>query len=157
MSVDKELENAVLLGDSNRLKELIKKGINLNKKDNFHRTVLYDAIVKGNLDIVKLLCKAGIELNTHDKDGKTPLHFSAIHSKLEIAKLLVEYGAIVDSVDKDGNSPLSDAVFYSKGLPDLIFLLLKVGANPDLENHYEISPRLLAESIDNYDIKQFFK
>lgn len=157
MTMYKELKNAVSLGDTKYLEELIKKGINLNKKDNFHRTVLYDAIVKGYFNIVKLLIEAGIELNTNDKDGKTPLHFSAIHYNSEIAKLLIEYGAIVDSVDKDGNSPLSDAVFYSKGLPDLIILLLKFGANPDLENQYEISPRLLAESIDNYDVNSFFK
>ena len=35
-------------------------------------------------------------------------------------------------------------------------MLLASGADPDLENHHGISPRALAETVDTYDLKQFF-
>ena len=142
--------------DIKQIEALIKKGVDLNHKDKFGRTLIYDAIVKGFINVVKLFCNEQIDLNIHDKEGKTPLHFSAIYNNVEITKLLLEYGAIVDSVDSDGNTPLSDAVFYSKGFPDNIILLLKSGANPDKENNYGISPKELAETINNYDVKQYF-
>jgi ankyrin repeat protein len=157
MKINKELENAVLLGDIIKVRELIKKGCDLDSKDKFGRTIISDAIVKGFDDIVKVLCEAKANINVKDKDGRTPLHFAAIHSKLEIAKILVAFGAIIDSQDENGNTPLSNSVFYSHGVPDIILFLKEKGANPNLKNNYDITPKELAESIANYDLSYLFQ
>ena len=47
MKVNKELEKAVLLGNLTLIKSLIKDGCDVNGKDKYGRTILYDAIVKG--------------------------------------------------------------------------------------------------------------
>lgn len=155
--MNKELENAILLGDISLVKSLINKGCQLDTKDKFGRTIIYDAIVKGYKEIVVELCLRGININNHDKDGKTPLHFSAIYNNVEIANILIHFGADIDSKDENGNTPLSDAVFYSHGFTEMITLLKENGADSNLKNKYNISPKELAESIANYDISYLFK
>jgi ankyrin repeat protein len=157
MKTDKKLEKAILQGDLVLAKSLIESGCNVNEIDKNGRTIIYDAIVKGDYEIVQLLCKANTNVNVKDIEERTPLHFTAIHNKLEIAKLLIEYGAIIDAQDKFGNTPLGNAVFYSKGYPDLIAFLREQGADPDLKNNYDISPKELAESIANYDLSYLFE
>lgn len=156
MKRNKELEKAVLLGNLSLTKSLIKDGCNVDGKDKYGRTIIYDAIVKSFQDIVLELCLAKANVNNQDKDGKTPLHFASIHSQFEIAKILIEYGAVLDIKDENGNTPLSDAVFYSHGLEDIILLLQGKGADPNLQNNYEVSPKELAESIANYDLSHLF-
>lgn len=159
MKINKELEKAILLGDLSSVKSLLKNtDINtINVTDKFGRTVLYDAIVKGFQEIVLELCLAKVDVNSQDADGKTPLHFSAIHGQLEIAKILIQYGAGIDIKDKNGNTPLSDAVFYSHGFKDIILLFKEHGADPNLRNNYEMSPKELAESIANYNLSYLFQ
>jgi len=156
MNVEKELENAVLLGDLITIRSLIKKGSNIEVKDKYGRTAIFDAIVKGFHEIVLELCLANINVNIQDKNGKTPLHFAAIYSQYEIAKILIQFGAEVDLKDENGNTPLSDAVFYSHGIENLIIFLQQKGADPTLKNNYDVSPKNLAESIANYDLSHLF-
>lgn len=156
MKINKELEKAVLLNDLSLIKSLIKNGCDVNGNDKYGRTILYYAIIKGFKDVVEELCLAKINVNNQDNDGKSPLHFSAIHSQFEIAKILIKYGSEIDIKDENGNTPLSDAVFYSQGLEDIIVLLKENGADPNLNNKYEVSPKELAESIANYDLSHLF-
>ena len=156
MKINKELEEAVLLGNLSLTKSLIKDGCNVDGKDKYGRTIIYDAIVKGFKDIVLELCLAQADLNNQDKRGKTPLHFASIHSQFLIAKMLIQYGAKLDVKDENGNTPLSDAVFYSHGLEDIILLLKEKGADINLKNNYGVSPKELAESIANYNLMHLF-
>lgn len=39
----------------------------------------------------------------------------------------------------------------------MIVLLRRYGADLDHANHHGVSPRSLGESIDNYDIRQWFR
>jgi uncharacterized protein len=156
MKANKELEKAVLLGDLPLIKSLIKDGCDIDAKDKYGRTILYDAILKGFQDIVLELLMSKANVNNQDKEGKAPLHFASIHSQVEISKMLVEYGAEIDVKDENGNTPLSDAVFYSHGLEDIILLLQENGADPNLQNNYEVSPKELAESIANYNLSHLF-
>lgn len=157
MRVNKELEKAVLLGDLSLTKLLIESGCNIDSKDNYGRTILYDAIVKGFKSIVEELCLAKINVNHQDNNGKTPLHFASIHNQFDIAKVVIRFGADVNLKDENGNSPLFDAVFNSKGNQDIILLLLENGADYKTPNIYGISPKALAETIANFNVSYLFK
>ena len=157
IKINKELRDAVLLGDLALTKTLLSNGSNMYDKDNYGRTILFDAIVKGFEDIVNELCLAGININHQDNNGKTPLHFASVHHQLEIAKTLIHYGADVNLKDINGNTPLFDAVFNSKGNPDIILLLLKNNADYQTPNNYGVSPKELAETIANFDVSYLFK
>ena len=65
-------------------------------------------------------------------------------------------GALVDVADEHGNTPLFRAVFESKGRGEMVKLLLSRGAGPDLCNAHGVSPRIVADTIANFDVKQFF-
>jgi uncharacterized protein len=157
MKINKELEEAVLLGNLSLTKSLIKGGCDVDGKDRYGRTIIYDAITKGFQDIVLELCLAHTDINNQDKDGKTPLHFSVIHSQLEIAKILIQYGANVNLKDSNGNTPIFDAVFNTNGINTIILLLMENGADPSLENNYGISPKDIAETSDNFKFPHIFK
>ena len=73
-----------------------------------------------------------------------------------MAELLLKYGAKVDEKDKDGNTPLFKAVFFSGGNTDMINLLVRKGADPNSENDYGVSPKNLADTIANFDVKSCF-
>ena len=102
---------------------------------------------------VRLIAE-GCEINQQDSQGWTPLHFAAQEWSVPVASVLIAKGALVDLKDQHGNTPLSKAVFNSRGSGDLIKLLLDAGADPDSENAHGMSPRGLAETIANFDVKQ---
>jgi ankyrin repeat protein len=62
----------------------------------------------------------------------------------------------VDARDQYGNTPLWQAVFHSNGRGELIGLLLRSGASPNAANDSGISPVQLAQTIANYNVKQYF-
>lgn len=159
MKMKKEFEKAVLLGDFSQVKYLLSI-IDLDTIhiiDKLGRTILYDAIVKGFLEIVVELCSSGANVNLQDKNGKTPLHFSSIYNQLEISKVLIQYGSDVNLRDKNGNSPIFDAIFNSKGNPEIILLLKENGADYTRPNNYGVSPKELAKTIGNFDLSYIFE
>ena len=56
--------------------------------------------------------------------------------------------------DVYGNTALWRAAFESRGQGAMLKLLLAHGANPDQPNHSGMSPRQLAETIANFDVKR---
>lgn len=154
--MNKELQKAVIKGDLQSIKSLIKAGCNVDETDNFGRTVIYDAIIKGFKDIVEELCIAKANVNIQDKKRKTPLHFASIYNQLEITKILIQYNANVNLKDENGNTPIFDAVFNSNGRPDIILFLKQSNADYISPNNYGISPKELANTIANFDVSYIF-
>lgn len=158
MKINKYLEKSVLIGDLASVISMIKKldSCEVDAKDKYGRTILYDAITKGYDEIVSELCKSGINVNTQDKDGKTPLHFASIHNRFEIVKILIQYGADVNLKDENGNTPIFDAIFNSGGNPKIIRLLKDNKADFITVNNHGVSPIELANTIANFDISYIF-
>lgn len=119
------------------------------------RTPLFRDVAEGRLDAVKKSLDEGFEVNMQDKKGWGLLHFAAEYQQPEIAQLLLKHGALVDIQDSYGNTPLSKAVFTSLGKGETIKVLLANGADRDKKNDSGNSPKKLAETIANYDVKQF--
>jgi ankyrin repeat protein len=126
------------------------------KPDPLDRTPLHYAVVDKNEPLVVSLIESGADINAVDKDGWTPLHFAAQRQFVGTAELLLDAGAIIDAQDGNGNTPLSNAVFSSHGSGDLIRILRRRGANPNVMNKYGVSPIGLAKTIANYNVIQFF-
>jgi uncharacterized protein len=155
--MEKNLEQAVLLGDLTLTKNLIKKGCNVDTVDEFGRTVIYNAIIKGFKDIVLELCLANANVNNQDKLGKTPLHMASIYNQFDICNTLIKYKADVNIKDNNGNTPIFDAVFNSNGNTNIILLLKKNNADFLTPNNYGVSAKDLAETIANFDVSFVFK
>lgn len=55
----------------------------------------------------------------------------------------------------NGNTPLWEAVMQYKG-DGFLSNTFENGANPDIENNNGVSPKSLARTIANYDVRRFF-
>ena len=74
---------------------------------------------------------------------------------------LVEFnlGSLSKKKSPIGNpeTHLVKATFASEGRGEIVKLLLERNADPDLKNIHGISPKDLANTIANYDLKRFFE
>ena len=124
--------------------------------DRVGRTGLHYAALNGDLSETLRLLAAGLDACAKDDHGFTPPHFSTQSNCLPVSEALLSAGAEVDAVDRNGNTPLSNAVFYSGGAGALITLLLRCGADPNLENNHGVSPIGLARTMANPELVRFF-
>lgn len=157
---DQIFQNVVDLiykNDQSTIEGLLRDGFNIKQVDSEGRTALYYAVLDDNPTLVKFFCRKGFDINVQDNLGWTPLHYCAQNYQIEIAKILIENGADLDIKDNYGNTALFRATFASQGKGEMIRLLLEYGSNPDSINNAGVSPRQLANTIANYNVKQFFE
>ncbi len=149
--------DAVFKNDMRKMQSLIKAGGNINEIDADGRSALHHAIIGENPAFVRILLDAGADARIADGNGWTPLHFAVRNKSVDIAKWLIDSGADVNAMDVHGNSVLARAVFESKGRGEMIALLLQAGADRDQKNKHGVSAFELACTIENYDVRQWFK
>lgn len=70
---ERVLRNAARLGNVDRVKNLIRRGVNVNATDRFGQGALHWAMIKGHKDVADLLIAAGADQDAMDKSGKAPL------------------------------------------------------------------------------------
>jgi ankyrin repeat protein len=111
-------------------------------------TPLLYAARRGCAECARVLLDAGADINLTDPDRVTPLLLATINLNFDTAALLVKRGADVNKWDTWGRAPLYAAVDMNT-LPtggradrpssdrtsgiELIAMLLKAGANPDMQ------------------------
>jgi uncharacterized protein len=142
--------------DFNGFVALVGKFENLNFVDKDGKTILVYSILHNNQLFLKYLIERGVDVNLADGNGWSPLHFSVNEYLVGITQLLLDKGAKVNAQDNFGNTVLWRAVFSSKGRGEIIEILLRSGANPQIKNNFGVSTLDLANTIDNYNVKQFF-
>ncbi|HWW38565.1 MULTISPECIES: ankyrin repeat domain-containing protein [unclassified Pedobacter] len=150
-----EIVKAIYRGDSDQVQRWQTKD-NINAVDKYNRSAIFHAILIKSKEVVVMLLKELPDLNFKDNKGWYPLHYTAQEDLPEIADLLIQAGADLEVKDDYGNTPLWRATFSSKGRGEMIQLLLAKNADPNNKNDSGISPLELADTIANYDIKQFF-
>src|ERR1044072_9900748 len=75
--LNKELYDAAMVGDADRVRKLLDSGANPNNADKAGVTLLMQASHKGHDDVIQVLIRAGAKLDTRDKNGYTALHRAA--------------------------------------------------------------------------------
>ena len=127
-----------------------------NGVDGLGRTPLHCACADGSSEEVAHLLATGLDANAQDDNGWAPLHFAAQASSVECVTLLIRAGANVSLRDSFGNTALFRAVFSSAGDGATIDTLREAGADPHAVNNHGVSPVILARTIGNCDVAQFF-
>ena len=159
-SLNKELENALRLGDVNAARRAIEDGAAVNDKNRNEQNMLHRAVsyVKATPEIVQLLIEKGAPVNARDKSGNTALVY-AIGSP-DIMKALFAKGAAVDDSDiasKLLRSTISNISFSHDKQPEIeqyvssLKLLLENGINPNVSNIDGLTPLYYLISFDGID------
>jgi ankyrin repeat protein len=71
--------------------------VDIDKRDDRGRTVLYRAAERGDAAEVERLLLAGADPNAKNADSKRALH---VAKTVEVVRLLVEYGADIEAFDR---------------------------------------------------------
>lgn len=107
---------------------------------------LNQAIAGKDLAKVKKLIDEGADVN-YQYNGRNALHTACDKDSPEMAALIIEAGADVNAMSEDGQgrTPLQFAAGdMMQDLPELVELLLKNGADPDLALNPDQAPLFMA-------------
>ncbi|MFA4133137.1 MULTISPECIES: ankyrin repeat domain-containing protein [unclassified Brevibacillus] len=107
--------------------------------------------LENKIDMVKLYLKAGMDPNAYIEvvvgSKSRSIHAAAMNGHLEMAKLLLEHGANPNLLDGNYSAITSAIDNYN-----FIALLLKYGADPDLNYQNHRSPLMRVVQDDRVDI-----
>lgn len=121
------------------------------REDWFDAERLIRAAADGDLAEVKRLKSEGIDVNLMDEISKAALHYAAENSHYKVAQWLLENGAEVNLHDAEmiGETALSLAV--RKDYPEMVELLLRHGADPDIAGWMSLTARSRAKARKDDD------
>lgn len=91
-------------------REILQRGINVNKKDSNGKTPLLRSINLGNKELIECYLQAGADVNVKDCEEMTALMLLRDNPKLNIAKLLVTAGANVNELTTQGVTVLDSVM-----------------------------------------------
>ncbi|XP_040571104.1 uncharacterized protein [Lepeophtheirus salmonis] len=122
----------------------------VRKVQNYDTTVIHSACTLRGIqniseDILKHLIKDGAPINETDSIGQTPLHYAISNPSLAktLIPILLAEGAHINVQRKsDGWTALHLAAMF--GRSDLVGILLKNGANPELKDNEGNKPQEIA-------------
>lgn len=102
------------------LNKLLKKGLNINARDERGNTALalatYLANRDNNLERVQLLLEKNANPNISDVNNYTPMMYIASVGNTELAALFLKYGAKVDLKDSSGKSALDHVKKHNRAI-----------------------------------------
>lgn len=120
-------------GELEKVKALLKQGVECNAIDEEGHTALMFAAFNGHSEVVRSLLEAGAAVDQRDKMDRTPLLYGATGPFPETVKILLESGADPNKVDSDEHfSPLMHAA--AEGNLEVVKVLMKYGADRSLKD-----------------------
>ncbi|XP_049572517.1 uncharacterized protein [Syngnathus scovelli] len=87
------LHEAVLKGDTQLLKDILKLRVNVNMVDHTGRTALHEAALRNQYEACFCLINAGALVNIATRMKNTPLHEAITFGNKKIVELLLKHGA----------------------------------------------------------------
>ncbi|MBH5362450.1 MULTISPECIES: ankyrin repeat domain-containing protein [unclassified Wolbachia] len=139
---DSLLIGAAEAGYLSEVRELLKKGADIETKGIDGYTPLHLAVKYGRLEVAKFLIEKRANVDNKGNGGHTPLHYAVLNGHLEVAKLLIERGANINEKDNDDNTLLHLAA--EKGRLNVVDKLIDEEAMVNEENSYGYTPLHLA-------------
>src|SRR5262245_46529721 len=97
---------AAVEGDTERVRGLLNKGVDIYTEDGWGGTALMFATSHCHSDVVALLLDRGAEVNEYSRWNRTPLMWAALYGCEETVRLLLNRGADASLKDQDGKTAL---------------------------------------------------
>lgn len=127
------LLESVVVGDFDKVKEILDSGIWPGTTDSKGNTGLHLASVHGYPEIGQLFIDSGVFVNRTNYQGEQSLHLAAMAHQPQVVDMLMQNGAAILAVDFSGNTPLHYAV---QNQPDTDFVdqIIQYGAEINTTN-----------------------
>lgn len=147
-SLDQELINATLQGDTNRMEYLIQHGADINAKDVEGMTSLMHAVKTTDLTLINGLLEYGADPNLQDNDGWTAAMHAVRQNDGKVIRLLAKFRADFEQLNLQGFSALGLAVKDNRA--NVAVAMLDRGANASVvmgDSGY--TPLIIAAKVGN--------
>ncbi|MEQ1578484.1 MAG: quinoprotein dehydrogenase-associated putative ABC transporter substrate-binding protein [Hyphomicrobium sp.] len=108
--LNQELANGVLAADVERIKFLVERGADPNKRDSQGYAPLHSAARNRNDAVLTALLALKADVKAIDQDGFTPLHHAVLRNHAPSIAVLAAAGADIEARTKDGFTPLALAI-----------------------------------------------
>ena len=147
-----DIANAAMAKDAAAVKELLKKGADVNAAQGDGMTALHWAALNGDGELAQMLLYAGANVGAKTRiGGYTPLHLAAQIGHAGVIAPLVAAGAQVTAVTGTGATALMQAAH--SGSTDSVRILLENGADPNLKETANGQTALMfAAASDRIDV-----
>jgi uncharacterized protein len=131
--LNKALKMAASLGKVEMIKDLLKKGADIQWRDpsDNGKTPLVKAILGGQFEAVKVLLDNGADINYPDGSGRYPVYFCCIGTNVELLKYLLAKGGDKD-INRGPFPMLVSLCDHGQGSPEMIPIIIKAGASSDV-------------------------
>jgi len=87
MTLDDRLMAAARLGETNKIRELVEQGGNINCQDDSHQTPLLKASEHGHTAAVEEILKLGGNMNVSDNRDSNALHYAAYNGHTDTVEV----------------------------------------------------------------------
>lgn len=122
------LHYATCENNTNKVKQLIDTGSDVDAPDGWKHTPLHIAAEFNAPEVAELLFKNGADLCAITPQGDTALHWAARHNAVQVAKLLIHAGIDVSERGRFNLTPLHWALEFDSS-PDVARVLIENGAD----------------------------
>jgi len=134
-------------GQLDVVKELMRKGLDIDCELKYGSSALMIAASRGHNEIVRLMASAGAKVNRRNKFGISALSEAAERGHRVVLRTLVELGADVNMLHNNGGTAILAAAVRRD--MKTVKVLLELGANVDIENFDGWSARKWALSASD--------
>jgi ankyrin repeat protein len=135
LRLDRELREAAWDNDIRRAQTLIRRGADVNAKDETEQSAYLIATSEGYLGLLDLTLEHGADVDSKDSFNGTGLIRAADRGHADIAGRLIRAGIEVDHVNNLGWTALLEAVILGDGserYQEVVKILLNAGADRNL-------------------------
>lgn len=132
------LMRAALDGNTERVKELIHQGADINRRDDNGRTALMFAVINTHYETMKVLLEYGSDVNAKSNEGGTALMAAALAGDVRMVQALLDKGADLHARLPETNES-AVTIAASHGHADIARLLSQLIQNrqPPPRGNYE--------------------
>ncbi len=131
-----DLINAAKEGHVQKVKELLKRGFDVNAEDNDGVTALFMASQNGHIEVAKALLDKGADVDAQLNNGTTALILASQEGHSKVVNTLLDKGADVNAKGDDGETALMWA--SESGHSEVVKILLaQQGVKVNIKNNDE--------------------
>ena len=134
--------------DINKIQKYIEKGIDINKKDEKGRSILFMLSAKRKIDAIRILLKNNININIEDRYGRTVLDEAALRSDGIMIRFFLDNGFDINRKNSMGRTILQDVALEG----DYKIFQILMNNRPDFNIKDSYGKTVLFDAVEGQNI-----